>query len=116
MRVLDSDRDAVIASLRRTIRRNVEQDQNLAEIQDLINRFVSLFGFDNPGIVAMFTKDAVAVGTGADEVSFGLAEIRSEMGQDTSQIDDLSMTLNAASRISVVGEAGFVYSNVTFVG
>lgn len=92
------------------------QDQNLAGIQEVINRFVSLFGVDNSGIVAMFTQDAVAVGTGADEVSFGLAEIRSEMDQDTSQIDELSMTLDAPSRISVVGEAGFAYSDVVFAG
>lgn len=82
----------------------------------MITRFVSLFGVDNSGIVAMFTEDAVAVGTGADEVSFGLAAIRSEMDQDTSQIDELSMTLGAPSRIDVFGDAGFVYSDVTFAG
>ncbi|MGI9585060.1 MAG: nuclear transport factor 2 family protein, partial [Acidimicrobiia bacterium] len=63
-----------------------------------------------------FTEDAVAVGTGSDEISFGRNEIRSEMDQDTSQLDELSIAIDAPPNVSIEGDAAFVFASITFNG
>lgn len=71
---------------------------------------------DAEGVVALFAGDeSVVVGTGADEVRFGLNEIRSQVERDISQADEISVVLEN-QRTSVAGDAAFVYADARFVG
>jgi ketosteroid isomerase-like protein len=95
----------------------LEQDQARAEIRGVLDQFVGRYGaMDAGGVVALFAGDeAVVVGTGADEVRFGLDEIRSQVERDIAQADEISVVLEK-ERISVSGDAAFVYADARFVG
>lgn len=71
---------------------------------------------DADGVVALFTgDDAVVVGTGADEVRFGLADIRAQVERDMSQADEISVVMENP-RFNIAGDAAFVYTDARFVG
>jgi ketosteroid isomerase-like protein len=95
----------------------LEQNQAISEIQQVLDEFTGRYGaMDAEGVVALFAgDDAVVVGTGADEIRFGLDEIRSQVERDISQADEISVVLEN-QRINVAGDAAFVYSNGRFVG
>lgn len=95
----------------------MDQDQAVAEIQQVLDEFTGRYGAMNvEGVVALFAgDDAVVVGTGADEVRFGLSEIRSQVERDISQADEISLVMEN-QRFSVAGDAAFVYADARFVG
>ncbi len=95
----------------------MEQGQATSEIQQVIDDFIGRYGaMDAEGVVALFAgDDAVVVGTGADEVRFGLNEIRSQVERDIAQADEISVVLEN-QRTSVAGDAAFVYADARFVG
>ena len=71
---------------------------------------------DVDGVLELFDgEDSVVVGTGADEVRFGLAAIRSQVERDISQADSIAMTFGDL-RISEAGDAAFVYASMAFEG
>jgi ketosteroid isomerase-like protein len=95
----------------------LEQDQAVTEIQQVLNEFTGRYGaMDAEGVVALFAgDDAVVVGTGADEVRFGLDEIRSQVERDISQADEISIVMEN-QKVSIAGDAAFVYADARFVG
>lgn len=72
---------------------------------------------DVEGILALASgDDVVMVGTGADEVCFGLAALRAQTLRDFSQSDALDMTFSRV-RVAVGGDAAaFVYCDVVVTG
>jgi ketosteroid isomerase-like protein len=87
-----------------------------AEVRRLIDEMATLYGAkDADGVVATLAEEAVIVGTGADEVRFGIAEARTQVERDMSQADDLSFGIDNL-RVNVVGDAAFTYADVTFRG
>jgi ketosteroid isomerase-like protein len=95
----------------------VGQEQAGSEIQEVLDEFIGRYGaMDAEGVVAIFAgDDAVVVGTGADEVRFGLNEIRSQVERDIAQADEISVVLEN-EKINVAGDAAFVYADTRFVG
>ena len=87
-----------------------------AEVRLLIDDMVARYGAkDADGVVATLAEEAVIVGTGADEVRFGIAEARTQVERDMSQADDLSFGIDNL-RVNVVRDAAFTYADVTFRG
>lgn len=71
---------------------------------------------DSDGVLALFAgDDTVLVGTGADEVRFGMAETRMQVERDLSQADDVSFGIENL-RVNVFGDAAFAYADATFAG
>lgn len=95
----------------------MEQPQDVSEIQGVLDQFVQRYGaMDADGVVALFAEDdAVVVGTGVDEIRFGLGEIRTQVERDMSQADELSFLMENP-RINVAGDAAFAYADANFVG
>ena len=95
----------------------MEHDQAISEIRQALDEFAGRYGaMDADGVVALFTgDDAVVVGTGADEVRFGLAEIRAQVERDISQADEIAVVMENP-RFNIVGDAAFVYADARFVG
>ena len=95
----------------------MEHAQDVSEIQGLFDQFVQRYGaMDADGVVALFAEDdAVLVGTGADEVRFGLGDIRTQVERDISQADEISLLIENP-RINVAGNAAFAYADANFVG
>lgn len=95
----------------------MEHARDVSEIQGLLDQFVQRYeAMDADGVVELFAEeDAVVVGTGADEVRFGLGEIRAQVERDISQADDISLLMESP-RINVAGGAAFAYADANFVG
>ena len=93
------------------------KEQAVAEIRAVLSRMAERYAaMDADGVVATFVDDdIVLVGTGADEVRFGLAEARAQVERDISQADDLSMSIENL-RVNVVGNTAFTYADMTFRG
>jgi ketosteroid isomerase-like protein len=92
-------------------------EQASAEIGALLHEMAARYGAkDADGVVAHFAgEDTVMVGTGADEVRFGMAEARAQVERDMSQSDDLSFGIENL-RTNVFGDTAFTYADVTFSG
>lgn len=94
----------------------LEHDQAISEIQHVLEEFIGRYGaMDTDGVVGLFADDAVVVGTGADEVRFGLGEIRTQVERDMSQADEISIVMENP-RFNVTGDAAFVCADALFVG
>ena len=93
----------------------------MSRSSDAIRAVLTQFGEryaagDADGVLALFDgEESVVVGTGADEVRFGLAAIRAQVERDFSQADSIAMTFGDV-RISEAGDAAFVYAAVAFEG
>ena len=71
---------------------------------------------DANGVLATLAgEDTVVVGTGTDEIRFVMDEARFQVGRDISPADDLSFGIQSLS-MNVVGDAAFVYVDMTFRG
>ena len=71
---------------------------------------------DANGVLATLAgEDTVVVGTGTDEIRFVMDEARFLVGRDISPADDLSFGIQNL-RMNVVGDAAFVYVDMTFGG
>jgi len=72
---------------------------------------------DVDGILALVSgDDVVVVGTGVDEVCFGLAALHAPMQRDFSQADALDMTLSRVRAAAGGDAAAFVYCDAVVTG
>ncbi len=92
-------------------------EQVTAEVRAVLHQMAERYGaMDADGVVAAFVgEDTVVVGTGVDEVRFGLAEVRAQVERDMSQADELALGVENLS-VKVFGDAAFAYGDVTFTG
>ena len=92
-------------------------EEAVAAIRAVVGQMAERYGAKDPdGVMAGFAgEETVIVGTGADEVRFGLAEARAQVERDMSQADELSMGVENV-RVNVVGEAAFAYADLAFRG
>jgi class 3 adenylate cyclase/ketosteroid isomerase-like protein len=88
-------------------------EQAVAEVRSVVYQMAERYGaLDADGVLAMFVKeDTLLVGTGADEVRFGPAEVRRQVVRDMSEVDGLSLGMENL-RVNVFGEAAFAYSDL----
>ncbi len=71
---------------------------------------------DVEGVLALFDGDeSIVVGTGPDEVRFGLAEIRAQVERDISQADEIGIAFGDL-HVSEAGDAAFAYAAGAFKG
>ncbi|WP_353809900.1 nuclear transport factor 2 family protein [Agromyces sp. SYSU T00194] len=71
---------------------------------------------DVEALLAMgYGDDVQLVGTGADEVRFGLDEYRVQAERDFSQADEVEMRFTNV-HATIVGDAAFAYCDVAVVG
>lgn len=92
-------------------------EQVIAAIRGVVNQMAEGYGaMDADAVMAAFAgEETVLVGTGADEVRFGLAEARAQVERDMSQADELSIGVENL-RVNVVGDAAFAYADFAFRG
>lgn len=90
-------------------------EQAVAEVRSVMYRMAERYGAaDVEGVMAFFVDDAPAnIGTGADEIRFGVSEVRSQISRDVSEVESLSMTMENL-RVKVFGDGAFAYSDVVF--
>lgn len=91
--------------------------QAIDAIRAVVDEMAERYGaMDADGVMAGFAEEGiVVVGTGADEVRFGLAEARLQVERDMEQADALSMGVENL-RVNVVGDAAFAYADLAFSG
>jgi ketosteroid isomerase-like protein len=91
-------------------------EQAIAEVRSAVYQLAERYGAsDVDGVMAMlFDADAMAVGTGSDEVAIGTAEVRGMIARDVSEVDSVSFRIDNL-RVSVFGDAAFTYADVIFV-
>ncbi len=92
-------------------------EQVTAEVRAVLHQLADRYAaMDADGVVAGLVGEAtVVVGTGVDEVRFGLAEVRALVERDMSQADELALSIENLS-VKVFGDAAFAYADVTFTG
>ena len=95
----------------------MEDEEVAAEVRAVLNQVADSYAaMDADGVVAAFVgEDTMAVGTGVDEIRFGLAEVRAQVERDMSQADELTLGIGNLST-KVFGDAAFAYADVTFAG
>ena len=92
-------------------------EQAIDEVRAVLDEFAARYSAKDAdgALAAMAGDDIVLVGTGADEVRFGLAEARAQIERDMSQADELDFRFDDL-RINVVGDTAFAFANVAFRG
>ena len=71
---------------------------------------------DADGVLELFAgNESVVVGTGIDEVRFGLAEIRAQLERDMAQAESLSLHFDDL-RVNDLGYVALAYADAAFVG
>ena len=92
-------------------------EQVKAAIEAVLERVAERYAAgDVDGVVALFAgEESLIVGTGADEVRFGLAQIRAQVERDMTQADQMSMRFGDLM-VRVAGEAAFAYADAAFAG
>jgi len=92
-------------------------EQASADVSGVLHQLAERYGaMDAEGVLALFAgDDTVLVGTGADEVRFGMAATRAQVERDMSQADEVSFGIENL-RVSVFGDAAFGYADATFAG
>ena len=92
-------------------------DSGVAEVRDVLDKMAGAYASkDVDAVLECFVDDGlVLVGTGADEVRFGMAEAQAQVERDMSQADELSFDVENF-RAHVVDDAAFAYADVTFRG
>jgi uncharacterized protein (TIGR02246 family) len=82
-------------------------------VTKLFDAFVDAYQERSPDrALALFTEDAVIVGTGADEVRFGIDEIRDQIERDLSQADALRLSYSGL-RVTGSGDIAWCYADLT---
>lgn len=94
----------------------MRDEQAVAEVRSTVYQMAERYGAsDVDGVMALlFDANAMAVGTGVDEIAIGSAEVRRMITRDVSEVDSLSFRIDSL-RVSVFGEAAFTYADVVFV-
>lgn len=92
-------------------------DDITAEVQALMEQWMDHYkAKDADALVRLASgDDVVVVGTGADEVRFGLAEFRAQAERDFSQADEVEMVVDNL-RVTPAGDAAFAYCDITVSG
>lgn len=92
-------------------------DHAAHEVESVVQQFMANYDAkDTEALEALLVGDGLTlVGTGADEVVFGIAAFRQHSERDFAQSGDLSMTLDNL-RVSTFGDAAFAYCDVTVSG
>jgi ketosteroid isomerase-like protein len=92
-------------------------DTAAREVADAVRRFMAAYDAkDAEALQALVVGDEIVlVGTGSDEVVFGLASFRKQTERDFSQADDLMMAVDNL-RVHTFGDAAFAYCDVTVSG
>ena len=100
-----------------TGRKDGEMDLAKAGIEAVLRRMAERYAAKDPdGVLTLFAGDeSIIVGTGEDEVRFGLEEIRTQVERDIAQADSISMGFEDL-RMSVVGDAAFAYADAVLAG
>lgn len=88
-------------------------EQDVAEVRFLVYRMAERYGAIDPdGVMETFVDDHPSIiGTGADEVRFGPAEVHFQMARDMAEADTLSMGMENV-HVDVFGEAAFAFADV----
>lgn len=82
------------------------------EVAGLLDALASAYSAKLPDqAVELFTEDAVVVGTGADELRFGLEEVRTQIERDISQADALRATYSGL-RVGAMGDVAWLYASL----
>ncbi len=93
--------------------------ETTAEIAALLQKWANGYrAKDAVGLLALVSgdEDVVMVGTGADEVCFGLAALRTQIARDFSQAGELDTTFSNL-RVTLAGDAAaFAYCDVVVTG
>jgi ketosteroid isomerase-like protein len=92
-------------------------EQDTGEVRSVLEQVADRYAaMDAEGVAAAFVgEETVAVGTGVDEVRFGLTEVREQVERDMSQADELAFGMENL-RVSVFGDAAFAYADMTITG
>ncbi len=92
-------------------------EQAKADIEDVLQQMAARYADKDPdGVLELFADDgSMVVGTGADEVRFGLGAIRAQVERDIAQADSIAMEIGDL-RVRVLGDAAFAYADATFAG
>jgi uncharacterized protein (TIGR02246 family) len=92
-------------------------DSVTSEVEVLIQQWMDHYrAKDVDGLVSLMNgDDIVLVGTGADEVRFGLAEFRAQAERDFSQADEVDISFDNL-RVQAAGDAAFAYCDITITG
>ena len=89
------------------------EDAGASGITELIDALMRAYtAKDAKGAADLFTVDAIAVGTGADEVRFGRDEILVQLERDTSQADELRLRYEGL-RTGERGNAAWCFADLT---
>ena len=92
-------------------------DASMTDIEAVLRQMAERYAAKDPdGVLALFAGDgSMVVGTGADEVRFGLAEIRAQVERDMAQADSISMEFEEPN-VNIVGDAAFACADASFAG
>jgi ketosteroid isomerase-like protein len=92
-------------------------DSVTSEVQALFERFMGYYNAKDVDALVSLTSgdDIMLVGTGADEVRFGLTGFRAQAERDFSQADDLDISFDNL-RVTSAGDAAFAYCDMTIAG
>lgn len=88
-------------------------EQDVAEVRSVVYRMAECYGAkDVDGVLDTFAGEGSSmVGTGLDELRFGLAAVRLQAARDMSEADTASFGMDAV-RVDVFGDAAFAFSDV----
>jgi uncharacterized protein (TIGR02246 family) len=91
--------------------------QAITEIEAVLRTMAERYAARDPdGVLELFADDeSLVVGTGADEVRFGLAAIRAQVERDIAQADTIAMRFEGL-RTRVVGDAALCFADAAFAG
>ena len=87
-------------------------EQDVAEVRSVVYRMAECYGTkDVDGVLDTFVGEGSSlVGTGSDELRFGLAAVHLQIARDISEVDTLSFGMEAV-RVDVFGDAAFAFAN-----
>jgi ketosteroid isomerase-like protein len=88
-----------------------------AEVGSLLHQWAAAYRRkDTAALLQTAIGDEIQlVGTGADEVRFGMAEYQAQADRDFSQSEELRMSISNI-RVSAVGDAAFAYCDAQVTG
>jgi ketosteroid isomerase-like protein len=92
-------------------------DITVSEVDEALTRFVAAYNAkDADAAMALIGRDpdTVMVGTGADEIQIGPAEIGAHIEQELSQADKIDLKMGP-TRVSVHGDVAWAFAEPTVV-
>jgi hypothetical protein len=87
-------------------------EQDAAEIRSLVYRMAEYYGAkDVQGVLGTFVGEGSSmVRTGLDELRFGVDALRLQLTRDMSEVDTLSLGMDAV-RVDLFGDAAFAFAD-----